>query len=168
VEIHPFNAQASFTEFCKEHGIVVTGFSPLGAASYSWLDAGVQQTVLSDPTLAEIAAAHKKSVAQICIRWQVQRGLTVVPKSVNPERQSANLAVDDWALTDEDMEKILALDKRIRCVHPLRTWLCVMQPLLSFFNHPRSPMITYLILSEPSRERQRSLLEVAHERKRRR
>lgn len=94
----------------------MTGFSPLGAASYSWLDNETQQTVLSDPALSEIAKRHGKSVAQVCIRWQVQRGLSVVPKSVNPERQSANLAVGDWKLTKEDMEQINALDKRLRYV----------------------------------------------------
>lgn len=65
VEIHPFNAQDVFVKFCQENGIVVTGFSPLGAASYSWLDAGTQQTVLTDPTLAAIAAKHGKTVAQV-------------------------------------------------------------------------------------------------------
>lgn len=118
VEIHPFNAQDSFVRFCKDHGIIVTGFSPLGAASYSWLDKGVQQTVLTDPTLAKIATAHGKSVAQVCLRWQVQRGLTVVPKSVNPGRMTENLQVSGWELTDDDMAAILALDKRLRYNDP--------------------------------------------------
>jgi len=117
IEIHPYLAQDSLVTFCKDAGIAVTGFSPLGAASYSWLDKEVQQNILGDPALKEIAAKHGKSVAQVCLRWQVQRGLTVVPKSVNPERQAQNLDTN-WELTEEDMAKIFALNKNIRYNDP--------------------------------------------------
>lgn len=73
VELHPYNVQSQLLTFCKSRGITVTGFSPLGARSYSWLDGTVQGALLEDPVVTRIAASHSKSPAQICIRWQVQR-----------------------------------------------------------------------------------------------
>ena len=93
VEIHPYNSQEQLITFCKWKGIAITGFSPLGAKSYSWLDGNVQAALLDDPVLKGIADKHKKTPAAVCIRWQVRRGLTVVPKSCNPGRMASNLDV---------------------------------------------------------------------------
>ena len=111
VEIHPHNQQDKLVAWCSTKGIKVTGFSPLGAKSYSWLDGDVQVAVFDEPILKRIAAAHQKSVAQICIRWQVQRGLTVVPKSCNPGRLSENLDVFGFELTEQDMTDIATINK---------------------------------------------------------
>lgn len=116
VESHPYLVQEKLMTFCKSKGIQITAFSPLGCASYSWLDR--LDLVLKDPAMEAIAARYQKSVAQICIRWQVQRGNTVVPKSCNPERLSQNLDVFNFELTDNDMAAIAALNKDRRCVPP--------------------------------------------------
>ena len=71
--------------------------------------------VLDEPVIKDIAKAHGKMPGQICIRWQVQRGLTVVPKSCNPERQSANLDVFSFELTEAEMTAINGLNKGTRC-----------------------------------------------------
>lgn len=118
VEIHPHNQQEKLVSFCNLKGIKVTGFSPLGAKSYSWLDGDVQVAVFDEPILKRIAKAHKKSVAQVCIRWQVQRGLTVVPKSCNPGRLSENLDVFSFELTEQDMKDIATINKDRRYNDP--------------------------------------------------
>jgi len=118
VEVHPHLMQSALVNFCTSKGIVMTGFSPLGASSYSWLDAGVQKKVLEEPVLKAIAETHKKSTAQVCIRWQVQRGLTVVPKSVNPDRQSQNMDVFDFTLSEDEMKQIAGLNKNLRYNDP--------------------------------------------------
>lgn len=118
VEIHPYNVQSQLITFCKTKNIVVTGFSPLGARSYSWLDGKVQGALLEDPVITRIATSHGKSAAQICIRWQVQRGITVVPKSCNGERQTQNLSVFDFELSEDDMKDLSGLNKFIRYNDP--------------------------------------------------
>jgi len=118
VEIHPHLLQKQLIEYCAKEAITITGFSPLGAASYSWLDGETQQRVLDEPVIKDIAKAHGKMPGQICIRWQVQRGLTVVPKSCNPERQSANLDVFGFELTEAEMTAINGLNKAIRYNDP--------------------------------------------------
>jgi len=118
VEIHPHNSQERLAAFCKWKGITVTGFSPLGAKSYSWLDGETQVSVLGEVEINRIAKAHGKSPAQICIRWQVQRGLTVVPKSCNPGRLAENLAVFDFELSEQDMKDIGAINKDHRYNDP--------------------------------------------------
>lgn len=118
VEIHPYNSQEQLVSFCKWKGITLTGFSPLGAKSYSWLDGDVQAALLDDPVLKGIADKHKQTPAAICIRWQVQRGLTVVPKSCNPGRMAANLDMFGFELSDDDMKAVAALNKGRRYNDP--------------------------------------------------
>lgn len=118
IEIHPHNHQDRLVAFCKWKGIVVTGFSPLGAKSYSWLDGDTQAAVMDEPVIKRIAASYSKSTAQICIRWQVQRGLTVVPKSCNPGRLTENLDVFDFELSEQDMADIKTINKDRRYNDP--------------------------------------------------
>nr|WP_245160414.1 aldo/keto reductase [Blastococcus sp. CT_GayMR20] len=66
--------------------------------------------LFTDPTLGEIGAAHGKSVAQVVLRWLVQREVVVIPKSVRPERMAENIDVFDFQLTDDEMARIAAMD----------------------------------------------------------
>jgi len=80
---------------------VVTSYSPLG---------GPQGTLLSSPLLAEIAARHQRTPAQVVLRWHVQQGLAVIPKSASPTRMRENLAVFDFALDETDLAALALLD----------------------------------------------------------
>lgn len=95
IEYHPGWTQPDCVIYCKEMGIVVEAWSPLGRGR-----------VLADPTLEAIAAAHGKSVAQVCLRWELQSGVLPLPKSVTPERIRQNIDIFDFALTPAEMQAI--------------------------------------------------------------
>lgn len=82
IEMHPHQAQPELLEFCKQHGIVLTAYSPTGYAQ-----------VASDPTIVTLAEKYRVSPAQISVAWHVARGTTAVPKSRDAQRQRANLWV---------------------------------------------------------------------------
>jgi diketogulonate reductase-like aldo/keto reductase len=103
VEIHVYLQQPELIEFCKKHGIVVEAYSPL-AHGYG----------LDNPVLAEIANKHGKSNAQIMIRWCIEQGLVVLPKSSHPKRIKDNIDVFDFKLDKDDLAKIKELDKNFR------------------------------------------------------
>ncbi|KAJ4717143.1 NADPH-dependent codeinone reductase-like protein [Melia azedarach] len=102
VEMHPVWQQRKLREFCKARGIIVTAYSPLGAVGTIW----GSDEVMENEVLKQIAKAHGKTVAQVSLRWIVEQGATVVVKSFNRERQKQNLGIFDWALTDDDYNKI--------------------------------------------------------------
>ncbi len=104
VELHPYFQQVGLRHEHDELGIVTEAWSPLG-----------QGLELEDPVIVEIAQAHAKSPAQAIIRWHLQLGNVVIPKSVTPERIEQNFAVFDFELTADEMERIRELDagKRI-------------------------------------------------------
>jgi len=111
VELHPFLAQEKLLRFCREQEIVVTGFSPLGASSYVSLGmATARDSVLEQPAVVQAARGHGKTPAQIVLRWGIQRGTAVVPKTSRPERLAENLALFDFELSAEEMGAISALD----------------------------------------------------------
>lgn len=120
VEIHAYNSQVSLVNYNQSKGIVVTAFSPLGAGSYIsiGMDQGHGVGVLKEPVVQKAAAAHGKSEAQVCLRWLVQRGLTAVPKSVNPERLLQNMQVFDFELSADEMTALDALNKNLRYNDP--------------------------------------------------
>lgn len=119
VELHPYLAQTKLLRFCREEGIAVTGFSPLGAPSYVQLGmATADDSVLNHPVVTEIANAVGRTPAQVVLRWGVQRGTSVVPKTSKPERLRENLALFDFALTADQMQAITALDQRRRFNDP--------------------------------------------------
>ncbi|WP_336823852.1 aldo/keto reductase [Sporosarcina sp. USHLN248] len=99
IEVHPRLTQEPLREFCAEHGIVVTSWSPLARGK-----------LMEHPTLLHIAAKHGKTTAQVIIRWHLQNGLVVIPKSVTPKRIKENIEVADFELTLEDMMTINALN----------------------------------------------------------
>ncbi len=100
IELHPNLQQRELRAFGKAHGIHTEAWSPLA-----------QGNLLEDAALAEIAAAHGKSPAQVIIRWHLQTGNVVIPKSVTPERIAANIDVFDFELSDAEMAVVDALDK---------------------------------------------------------
>jgi len=104
VEYHPRFNQRELHDFCKKNGIQLEAWSPL-----------MQGGLLDDPTLVEIAKKYNKSTAQIIIRWDIQTGVVTIPKSVKPHRIAENADIFDFELSQEDLEKINALnqDKRM-------------------------------------------------------
>lgn len=111
VESHPYLQQPELKAFCDDKGVVLTAYSPLGSGDRPGiLKEEGEPLILEDPTLGKIAQAHDASIAQVALAWAVQRGTSVIPKSVNPERLAQNLAAADLGLTDDDMATITALD----------------------------------------------------------
>jgi methylglyoxal/glyoxal reductase len=100
VEYHPRFNQRELHDFCKKHSIQLEAWSPL-----------MQGGLLEEPTLVEIAKKYNKSTAQIIIRWDIQTGVVTIPKSVKPHRIAENADVFDFELSDEDMDKINALNQ---------------------------------------------------------
>jgi 2,5-diketo-D-gluconate reductase A len=80
----------------REHGVQIESWGPFAEG---------QNNIFSNPLLGEIAAAHSKSVAQIILRWLIQRDVIVIPKSVRPERMAENLDVFNFELTDEELAR---------------------------------------------------------------
>jgi D-xylose reductase len=119
VELHPFLAQPRLLRFCRERGVAVTGFSPLGAQSYFELGmAEPEEALLEQPTVREIAQSVGRTPAQVLLRWGVQRGHAVIPKTTRPERLRENLALFDFALAPDQMERISSLDRGRRFNDP--------------------------------------------------
>ena len=119
VELHPYLAQEKLVRFCHENGIAVTAFSPLGAPSYVPLGmARPEESVLDDPVVREAARRHGKTPAQVALRWGVQRGTAVVPKTARPERLAENLAALDFELSADEVRAIAALDRGRRFNDP--------------------------------------------------
>ncbi|WP_207630905.1 MULTISPECIES: aldo/keto reductase [unclassified Actinopolyspora] len=100
VELHPYFQQAELRRDHAQRGIATEAWAPLG-----------QGAVLEDPVLTEIAEAHGKTVAQVVIRWHLQLGTIVIPKSVTASRIRANFDVFDFELTTEQMRSIETLDR---------------------------------------------------------
>ncbi|HUB73322.1 MAG TPA: aldo/keto reductase [Solirubrobacteraceae bacterium] len=100
VELHPYFQQRQLRELHAELGIVTEAWSPLA-----------QGAVLEDPTIAAIAGEHGKSAGQVVIRWHLQLGNVVIPKSVTPARIRENIDVFDFELDDAQMEAIAGLDR---------------------------------------------------------
>ena len=100
VEFHPFLYQRELLEFCQSRGIQVEAYSPLARGRR-----------MKDPVTVEMAARYARTPAQVMIRWSIQHGLVVIPKSVRPERIRENATVFDFELTPKDMERLDALDE---------------------------------------------------------
>jgi 2,5-diketo-D-gluconate reductase A len=101
IELHPRFQQRDKREFHKKHGIHIESWSPLGSGR-----------LLADPTLEKLAKKHGKSVAQVIIRWHLQEGLVVIPKSIHQERIASNFDVFGFELDASDMQTIHGLDSR--------------------------------------------------------
>jgi 2,5-diketo-D-gluconate reductase A len=100
VEVHPYFANTEVRDACARHGIAVQAWSPLAQARY-----------LDDPIIRRIAADHERTTAQVILRWHIQHGHIVFPKTIRRERMEENLALFDFELADDEMATIDALDK---------------------------------------------------------
>ena len=109
VESHPYLSQAKLLAFCQKRGIELTAYSPLARTGTA--EKKNTTSPLEDETVVAIAKAHGVSPAQVCIRWQVQRGVIVIPKSATPARIESNFRVFNFALTEEEMAQMNALNK---------------------------------------------------------
>jgi len=103
-EIHPYYQENDVIPYIQELGIVVQGWYPLGGRGHT-------AELLGDAVISEIAAAHGKSSAQIILRWNLQKGVVVIPGSSNPDHIRENTELFDFELTEEEMERINALDR---------------------------------------------------------
>ncbi|XP_078417160.1 aldo-keto reductase family 1 member A1-B isoform X2 [Cetorhinus maximus] len=117
VECHPYLAQNELIAHCQKRGLVVTAYSPLGSPDRQWKDPD-EPLLLDDANIKTLADKHGKSAAQIMLRWQIQRGVVAIPKSVNPARIAQNLQVFDFTLTEEEMKRIGTLSRNWRYIVP--------------------------------------------------
>jgi diketogulonate reductase-like aldo/keto reductase len=108
IEVHPYFQQREVQSLGAEHGILTQAWSPIGGITF-YRD-GEHSSTLQDPTIGGIAAAHGKSPAQVMLRWGVQEGRSVIPKSTKPARIAENLDVFDFELTADELAAIDALD----------------------------------------------------------
>lgn len=119
VELHPYLVQEKLLRFCGEHQIAVTGFSPLGAPSYVPIGmASANENVLEEVVVKSAAARHGRTPAQVVLRWAIQRGTAIVPKTSRPERLAVNLNLFDFELSTAEMEAMTALNRNRRFNDP--------------------------------------------------
>jgi 2,5-diketo-D-gluconate reductase A len=119
IETHPFNQQIKTQEFLQQNKVQIESWGPFAEG---------KNNIFKNELLVSIAEQHKKSVAQVILRWLTQRGVVVIPKSVHKERITENFNIFDFELSDEDMNAIKALDTKVS----------------SFFDH-RDPEMVKLI-----------------------
>jgi diketogulonate reductase-like aldo/keto reductase len=114
VELHPYFAQPQVQSADAQHGILTQAWSPIGGITFypGWGEK--RRSVMDDPTIADIATRHGKSPAQVMLRWGIQEGRSVIPKSTNPTRIAENFDVFDFELDAEDLTRIDALETGVR------------------------------------------------------
>ncbi|XP_070709662.1 aldo-keto reductase family 1 member D1-like [Pempheris klunzingeri] len=128
VECHPYFTQPKLLEYCRQNDIVVVGYSPLGTSrDASWVNVTCPP-LLEDELLVSVAKKYNKSPAQVALRFNVQRGVVVIPKSFSPVRIKENFQIFDFCLSEAEMEAIEGLNKNIRFVE-----------LLMWADHPEYP-----------------------------
>lgn len=103
VETHPFNQQVEAQKWMEKYGVQIEAWAPFGEG---------RGNMFANETIARIAVRYGKSVAQVILRWELQRGIVVIPKSVHIERMEQNFNVFDFELTDADMSVMATLDKK--------------------------------------------------------
>uniref|UniRef100_A0A8C9IUD3 Aldo-keto reductase family 1 member D1 n=1 Tax=Piliocolobus tephrosceles TaxID=591936 RepID=A0A8C9IUD3_9PRIM len=128
VECHPYFTQPKLLKFCQQHDIVIIAYSPLGTSRNPiWVNVS-SPPLLKDALLNSLGKRYNKTAAQIVLRFNIQRGVVVIPKSFNLERIKENFQIFDFSLTEEEMKDIEALNKNVRFV-----------PLLMWRDHPEYP-----------------------------
>lgn len=101
VELHPFFQQENALSLMKEYGVIPEAWGPFAEGKHN---------IFSHPILSEIGEKHGKSAAQVALRWNIQRGVAVIPKSTHKDRIEQNMNIWDFSLADDDMSKIAELD----------------------------------------------------------
>lgn len=120
VETHPFNQQVEAKKWMDKYGIQIEAWAPFGEG---------RGGLFENSALVEIAQKHKKTTAQVILRWHIQRGVVVIPKSTHKERMQENLNIFDFALDQADMNLISELDKKQS----------------SFFSHSDPAMVEWFV-----------------------
>lgn len=120
IETHPLNQQIEAHKWLEKYGVIHEAWAPFGEG---------RGNMFSNAVLQNIGAKYNKSVAQVILRWQLQRGIVVIPKSTHKERMAENLNVFDFTLTDADMKNIAALDTKTS----------------SFFSHQDSGIVEWFV-----------------------
>lgn len=101
VELHPFFQQENALSLMREYGVVPEAWGPFAEGKYN---------IFTHPVLSEIGKKYEKTAAQVTLKWNVQRGVAVIPKSTHRNRIEQNINIWDFTLSDEDMQKITELD----------------------------------------------------------
>jgi len=118
IELHPFFIEAEARARHKDLGIVTQAWSPLGGVNiYDATEPGLQRHVLKEALLSKIGTKHGKSPAQVVLRWHLQHGTAIIPKSVTPERIQQNSDIFDFSLSSEEMDSIDKLNTGKRGGH---------------------------------------------------
>lgn len=108
IEVHPYFQQREVQAFDKEHGILTQAWSPIGGITF-YRD-GAHGSTLEDPVIVDIALAHGKSPAQVMLRWHLQQGRSVIPKSTHAKRITENFDVFGFELTADQIAAVDNLD----------------------------------------------------------
>lgn len=103
VETHPFNQQIEAQKWMEKYGVQIEAWAPFGEG---------RKGLFTNPTIVEIGKKYGKTAAQVMLRWELQRGIVVIPKSVHKDRMEQNFDVFDFELSDEDMLTMASLDKK--------------------------------------------------------
>ena len=117
VERHPLLQQNELVAYCASQGIHVTAYSPLGSGDRpAFIKAPDAPVLLNEPVVRSIAELRRCTPAQVLLTWQLQQGVSIIPKSVTPKRLAENLAAGDVVLEKTDMERLAALDRGYRLI----------------------------------------------------
>ena len=108
IEVHPYFAQREVQDFGAERGILTQAWSPIGGITF-YRD-GSHGSTLDDPIIGDMATAHGKSPAQVMLRWGLQQGRSVIPKSTKPSRVAENIVVFDFELSADELSATDNLD----------------------------------------------------------
>ena len=127
IETHPLNQQIEAHEWLEKYGVIHEAWAPFGEG---------RGNMFTNPVLQKLGDKYNKTVAQVILRWQLQRGIVVIPKSTHKERMAQNLDVFDFTLTDEDMQDIAALDTKTS----------------SFFSHQDPAIVEWFVKMEEERK----------------
>ena len=128
VETHPFNQQVEAQEWMQKYGVQIEAWAPFGEG---------RGGLFTNETIAKIGAKYNKSIAQAILRWELQRGIVVIPKSVHKERMEENFNVFDFELSEKDMAVMASLDKKES----------------SFFSHTDPNMVEWFVQVVEERKR---------------
>ncbi|KAJ8970468.1 hypothetical protein NQ317_009442 [Molorchus minor] len=134
VECHAYLNQNKLRKFCLDRGIILTSYSPLGSPARPWKKPG-DPSVLNDRKIKEIANKYGKTSAQVLLRYNVQLGNAVIPKSANKERLKQNIDIFDFELSEEDMKFLETLDCNGR--------ICVAEDFKDLPYYPFAPDVEY-------------------------
>jgi aldehyde reductase len=109
IECHPYLNQSRLVKFCQDRDVLVTAYSPLGSPDRPWAKPG-DPVLMDDPKLKELAAKYQRTVPQVLLRYQIQRGVVVIPKSVTKDRIVSNMDCHGFSLSEADVKYIDSFD----------------------------------------------------------